>query len=76
MTDQIKDTDEIPAEVMRLIIMRQIDAHKNGAKEMELLARVNKSIGADAEVIKRHADEAVRLWKIVAALREELAALG
>jgi len=59
-------------EVKRALIQRQIQAHANSRYEVEILAKVNKAIGADPAAIAQYISDLVRLEKIIDALQEEL----
>ncbi len=68
--------DDVPVEVKRAIVQRQIALHQNGRYEAQVLVRVNKSIGTPPEQLKAYTDDLVRLEKMLDALKAELAALG
>lgn len=68
--------DDVPVEVKRAIVQRQIALYQNGRYEAQVLARVNKSIGTAPEQLKAYTDDLVRIEKVIDALKAELAALG
>ncbi len=80
MSKKIEDAtvveEDVPAEVRRAIVQRQIALHQNARYETQVLARVNKSIGAAEETIKPYLDDLVRLEKVIDALKAELKAIG